>query len=254
MEVSPLLVDDAKGTVAAAMRIFKDAARPNFFVKIPGTAAGLAAIEETIFKGVPVNVTLLFSREQYLAAADAYMRGIERRLEAGLEPDVASVASLFVSRWDKAVRDRVPTEVRNRLGLAVAGQAYAAYRGLLESDRWQRLEHRGAAPQKLLWASTGTKDPDASDCLYVEALVAPGTIDTVPEKTLRAFVAHGQVRGTMTSDGVAAEDTLAQFARAGIDVRALAQRLQIEGAESFAKSWGQLMTRIAHKRSQWIAA
>ena len=254
MEVSPLLVDDAGGTVAAASRIFARAGRPNFFVKIPGTAAGLAAIEQSIFDGVPVNVTLLFSQDQYLAAAGAYIRGIERRLEAGRDPRVASVASLFVSRWDKAVRDLAPRGLRNRLGLAVAGQTYAAYRDLLESERWQRLAERGARPQKLLWASTGTKDPDASDCLYVEALVAPGTIDTLPEKTLRAFVAHGRVGDPMARDGLAAHATLREFAAAGIDIPALAQRLQLEGAQAFSKSWRQLTKRIAEKRSHWIAA
>jgi len=254
MEVSPLLVDDTDGTVAAASQIFARAGRPNFFVKIPGTTAGLAAIEQSIFNGVPINVTLLFSQEHYLAAADAYIRGIERRLDAGLDPRIVSVASLFVSRWDRAIHDLVPRELRNRLGLAVAGQTYAAYRDLLESNRWRRLAQRGARPQKLLWASTGTKDPDAPDCLYVESLVAPSTIDTVPEKTLRSFVAHGRVGDPMASDGVTARATLGEFAAAGIDMRALAERLQIEGAQAFSKSWGQLMKRISEKRSHWIAA
>ena len=249
MEVSPLLVDDTSGTIEAATRIFAQANRPNLFVKIPGTTAGIAAIEESIFNGVPINVTLIFSREQYLAAAEAYLRGIERRVTAGRDPRVASVASLFVSRWDKATHDRVPPELRNRLGIAVGGITYRAYRELLSSSRWQRLAALGARPQRLLWASTGTKDPDASDCLYVEALAAPDTIDTLPEKTLRAFADHGKVEGAMATDGVAAEATLALFGKAGVDLDALARQLQREGAQSFAKSWRQLMDRVASKRS-----
>jgi transaldolase len=254
MEVSPLLVDDTAGTVAAAARIFTRADRRNVFVKIPGTAAGLAAIEESIYNGVPVNVTLLFSRAQYLAAAEAYLRGIERRLAAGRDGHVASVASVFVSRWDKAVHDRVPRELRNRLGIAVAGVTHAAYRELLGSERWRRLAAKGASPQRLLWASTGTKDPEAPDCLYVEALAAPDTVNTLPEKTLRAFVDHGQVRGVMATDGREAGATLASFAAAGVDVDALAARLQLEGAESFSASWHRLMKRIAQKRASWKAA
>jgi transaldolase len=249
MEVSPLLVDDAAGTIEAATRIFAQANRPNLFVKIPGTAAGIAAIEESIFNGIPINVTLLFSREQYLAAAEAYLRGIERRIAAGLDPRVASVASLFVSRWDKATHDSVSPELRNRLGIAVSGITYRAYRELLSSARWQRLGGLGARPQRLLWASTGTKDPEASDCLYVEALAAPDTIDTMPEKTLRAFADHGKVEGVMAADGVAAEATIELFRKAGIDIDALAHRLQREGAQSFSKSWRQLMDRVASKRA-----
>jgi transaldolase len=254
LEVSPVLVDDTAGTVAAAAGIHARAARRNLFVKIPGTVAGLAAIEESIFEGVPVNVTLLFSKDQYLAAAEAYLRGIERRVAAGRDPRVASVASLFISRWDKAVHDQVSPGMRNQLGIAVGGVVYAAYRGILESARWQRLAERGARPQRLLWASTGTKDPGAPDCLYVEALAAPQTINTLPEKTLRAFADHGHVGGVMATDGLAAESTLASFERAGIRIDALAKRLQSEGAQAFANSWRQLMTRIAQKRSQWIAA
>jgi transaldolase len=254
MEVSPLLVDDPAGTVAAAERIYAQAMRPNLFVKIPGTAAGLEAIEESIFNGVPVNVTLLFSRGQYVAAAEAYLRGLERRVKAGRDPRVASVASLFVSRWDKALHDQVPRELRNRAGIAVAGVSYAAYRGMLASDRWRQLAGRGALPQRLLWASTGTKDPDAPDCLYVEALAAPDTINTLPEKTLRAFVDHGRVGDVMASDGTSAAATLRDFEGAGIHIDALAARLQREGAEAFKKSWQQLMTRIAEKRKRWMAA
>jgi transaldolase len=252
MEVSPLLVDDAPGTIEAARRIFAQADRPNLFVKIPGTTAGLAAIEESIFNGIPINVTLLFSREQYLAAAEAYLKGIERRLGAGRDPRVASVASLFVSRWDKATHDSVPPGLRNQLGIAVGGVAYQAYRGLLSAPRWQRLAARGARPQRLLWASTGTKDPAAPDCLYVEALAAPDTIDTMPEKTLRAFAEHGQVRGEMAADGVTAAATLARFGAAGIDVDVLARRLQAEGAQSFADSWRRLLARVASKRKESI--
>jgi transaldolase len=249
MEVSPLLVDDTAGTILAAKRIFEQASRPNLFVKIPGTPAGIAAIEESIFNGVPINVTLLFSREQYLAAADAYLRGIERRLSVGRDTRVASVASLFVSRWDKATHDTAPAELRNRLGIAVGGVAYHAYRELLSSARWQRLAESGARPQRLLWASTGPKDPDARDTLYVEALAAPGTINTMPEKTLRAFAEHGQLKAELPTDGVAAADTLALFGKAGIDVDALALRLQREGAQSFTKSWRQLLERVASKRT-----
>ncbi len=248
MEVSPLLVDDTAGTIEAATRIFAQASRPNLFVKIPGTTAGIAAIEESIFNGVPVNITLLFSREQYLAAAEAYLRGIERRVDAGRDPRVASVASVFVSRWDKAAHDLAP-ELRNRLGIAVGGITYRAYRELLGSSRWQKLASAGARPQRLLWASTGTKDPAASDCLYVEALAAPDTINTMPEKTLRAFADHGKVTKAMETDGVAAEAMLALFRKAGIDVDALAARLQLEGAQSFAKSWHQLLGRVASKRA-----
>jgi transaldolase len=248
MEVSPLLVDDTAGTIEAATRIFAQADRPNLFVKIPGTPAGIAAIEESIFNGVPINITLLFSREQYLAAAEAYLRGIERRIGAGRDPRVASVASLFVSRWDKATHDVTP-ELRNRLGIAVGGITYRAYRELLSSARWRSLAERGARPQRLLWASTGTKDPGASDCLYVEALAAPDTINTMPEKTLHAFADHGKVTKVMDTDGVAAEATVELFRKGGIDIEALARQLQLEGAKSFAKSWHQLMERVASKRA-----
>jgi transaldolase len=248
MEVSPVLVDDTTGTVEAAARIFRQAGRPNLFVKIPGTPAGIAAIEESIFNGVPVNVTLLFSTAQYLAAAGAYLRAIERRIAAGRDPRIASVASLFVSRWDKAVHDLVPAGLRNRLGIAVAGTTYVACLDLLRSSRWEKLAALGARPQRLLWASTGTKDPEVSDCLYVEALAAPDTIDTMPEKTLAAFADHGKIAGVMATDGVAANATLAEFSKAGIDIDALARRLQLEGAQSFTKSWRQLLERVATKR------
>jgi len=247
MEVSPLLANDTTGSVAAAARIHRQGARPNLYVKIPGTPEGVPAIEESIFDGVPINVTLLFSREQYVAAAEAYLRGIERRIAAGRDPRVASVASLFVSRWDKAVGDKVPPELRNRLGIAIGGRTYRAYRELLASPRWRKLATAGARPQRLLWASTGTKDPKASDTLYVEALAAPDTIDTVPEKTLRAFADHGQLRGVMAEAGGDAEAVLASFAKAGIDIDALAVQLQRDGAQAFVKSWQELMRRIADK-------
>ena len=253
MEVSPLLASDTSGSIEAASRIHRQADRPNLFVKIPGTPEGIPAIEESIFAGVPINVTLLFSREQYLAAAEAYLRGIERRIAAGLDSRVASVASLFVSRWDKAVADKAPADLRNRLGIAIAGRTYRAYRELLASPRWRRLAASGARPQRLLWASTGTKDPGAPDTLYVEALAAPDTIDTIPAETLRAFADHGQVRGAMAVDGGAAETVLACFAEAGIDVDALATQLQRDGAQAFVKSWNALLGRIAEKSASLMA-
>jgi transaldolase len=247
MEVSPLLASDTAGSILAAARIHGQANRPNLYVKIPGTPEGIPAIEESIFDGVPINVTLLFSREQYVAAAEAYLRGIERRIADKRDPHVASVASLFVSRWDKAVADKVPPELRNRLGIAVGGRTYRAYRELLASPRWRKLAAAGARPQRLLWASTGTKDPHASDTLYIEALAAPDTIDTIPEKTLRAFAEHGQIDSVIAEDGGEAEAVLADFAKAGIDIDALAGDLQRDGAQAFVKSWQQLMTRIAAK-------
>jgi transaldolase len=247
LEVSPLLADDTAGTVKAAAQLHARAQRPNLLIKIPGTRAGLPAIEETIFAGVPVNVTLLFSREHYIAAAEAYMRGIERRIAAGLDPTVGSVASLFVSRWDVAIKDKVPNSLRSRLGIAIAKRTYKAYRELLASKRWLRLAGAGARPQRLLWASTGTKDPAAPDTLYIEALAAPDTINTMPEKTLLAFAEHGQMKGAMPADGGDAEAMLAEFARAGVDDEALAAQLQREGARSFTTSWNELMERIASK-------
>jgi transaldolase len=247
MEVSPLLANDTRTTIDAALRIHKQANRPNLYIKIPGTAAGVPAIEAAIFAGVPVNVTLLFSREHYLSVAEAYLRGIERRIAAGLDPRVNSVASLFVSRWDRVVADKVPPELRNRLGIAVAARTYAAHNELLQSKRWRGLEAAGARKQRMLWASTGTKDPKAAAGLYVEALAAPDTIDTMPEKTLLAFAAGGTIKEAMAKDGGDAEAVLAHFADAGIDIDALAARLQVEGAESFVKSWSELMKRIADK-------
>jgi transaldolase len=247
MEVSPLLANDTKSTIDAALRIHKQANRPNLYVKIPGTPAGVPAIEAAIFAGVPINVTLLFSREHYLNIADAYLRGIERRIAAGLDPRVNSVASLFVSRWDRAIGDKVPEELHNRLGIAIAGRTYRAHNELLASKRWRDLEAAGARKQRMLWASTGTKDPKAPAGLYVEALAAPDTIDTMPEKTLLAFAADGTLKSVMAKDGGDAEPELARFANAGVDVDALAARLQLEGAESFVKSWGELMSRIVEK-------
>jgi transaldolase len=247
MEVSPLLANDTHTTIAAALRIHKQANRPNLYVKIPGTAAGAPAIEAAIFAGVPVNVTLLFSREHYLSVAEAYMRGLERRLAAGLDLRINSVASLFVSRWDKAVSDKVPAELRNRLGIAIAQRTYRAHCEIIAGKRWRDLESVGARKQRMLWASTGTKDPKAPAGLYVEALAAPDTIDTMPEKTLLAVAAGGKVGAVMAEDGGDAEQVLASFAKAGIDVDALAARLQTEGAESFVKSWTELMKRITDK-------
>jgi transaldolase len=252
LEVSPLLINDARGTIEAAAQLHARAQRPNLFIKIPGTRAGAQAIEEAIFAGIPVNVTLLFSREQYIAAAEAYLRGIERRIEAGRDPRVTSVASLFVSRWDVAVKDKVSAALRNRLGIAVSLRTYKAYRELLAAPRWRKLAASGARPQRLLWASTGTKDPSASDTLYVEALAAPDTINTMPEKTLLAFADHGTVRGAMAVDGGDAESTFAEAQRQGIDDEALAAKLQRDGGEDFAKSWSDLMQVITSK-SQVLA-
>ena len=254
MEVSPLLAADTSGSVAAAKRIYEQGRRPNLFVKIPGTPEGVPAIEESIFAGVPINVTLLFSRDHYVAAAEAYLRGIERRIAAGLDPRVASAASLFVSRWDKAVGDKVPADLKNRLGIAIAGRTYRAHRELLASARWRKLAAAGARPQRLLWASTGTKDPKASDTLYVEALAAPDTINTIPEKTLHAFAEHGRISGLMAEDGGDAEAVLTHFQQADIDIRALASQLQHDGVQAFVESWNELLTRIADKRRALTAA
>ena len=247
LEVSPLLAYDAESTLDQARALHGRTGRPNLFIKIPGTTAGLAAIEGAIFAGVPINVTLLFSREHYLAAADAYLRGIERRIAAGLDPKVASVASVFISRWDKAVQGKVPGALRGRLGIAVAKRTYKAYRDVLASPRWQRLAAAGARPQRLLWASTGMKDPEASDVLYIEALAAPDTIDTMPEATLLAFAEHGKVGDLLPPDGGDAEAELARFAAEGVDVLALAEQLQREGAEAFVASWKAIMERLASK-------
>ena len=249
LEVSPLLAHDAMATLAQAKALHARASRPNLFIKIPGTREGLPAIEEAIFAGVPVNVTLLFSGEQYLAAAEAYLRGIERRIAAGLTPDVASVASVFVSRWDVAVKEQAPSALRNRLGIAVASRIYRDYRDLLNSARWTRAFNAGARPQRLLFASTGTKDPDAPDVLYVKALAAPFTVNTMPEETLIAFACHGEVGGALPADGGACESVLRQFGAAGIDLNALGSQLQDEGAQSFVKSWNDLMSCIELRRS-----
>jgi transaldolase len=254
LEVSPLLADDTGQTLAAARRLHAAAARPNVYIKIPGTPAGIPAIEESIFAGVPINVTLLFSREHYLAAAEAYLRGIERRVAAGLDPKVESVASLFVSRWDVAVKDQLAPEHRNRLGIAIARRTYKAYRDLLASPRWQQLAVAGAHPQRLLWASTGVKDPAAPDTLYVEALAAPDTVNTMPEKTLKAVADHGKVGAVLPLDGGDAEAVIGELRKQGVHDDALAARLQREGAASFAKSWGTLLAGIRDKTSQLVAA
>lgn len=247
LEVSPLLADDTAATIEAAAQLHARAHRPNLFIKIPGTTAGLPAIEESIFNGVPVNVTLLFSREHYVAAAEAYLRGIERRIAAGCDPGVACVASLFISRWDVAIRDKVTDELRNRLGIAIAGRSYKAYRDMLTSRRWQILAAAGAQPQRLLWASTGTKDPSAPDTLYIDALAAPDTINTMPENTLLAYADHGRGMAAMQFDGGEAEAVLAEFGRQGVNIESLAAKLQREGTAAFAQSWVSLMNRIAEK-------
>jgi transaldolase len=247
LEVSPLLAHDTKSTIAVAKDLHARARRPNLLIKIPGTPEGLPAIEEAIFAGVPVNVTLLFSDDQYLAAADAFMRGIERRIEAGLPPDVGSVASVFISRWDVAVAGKVPETLNNQLGIAVAKRTYKAYLDLLSSPRWMRAYNAGARPQRLLWASTGTKDPKASATLYITALAAPFTVNTMPEGTLKALAEPGGAVTTMPTDGGDCEQVLARFASAKIDVKALAARLQDEGATSFINSWNELMGVIGSK-------
>jgi transaldolase len=241
LEVSPLLVHDTRLTIAEVKELHARAQRPNLLIKIPGTREGLPAIEEAIFEGIPVNVTLLFSDDQYLAAAEAFMRGVERRIEAGLSPNVCSVASVFISRWDVAVAGKVPEALNNQLGIAIAKRTYKAYLGLLTSPRWMRAYNAGARPQRLLWASTGTKDPKASDILYVKALAAPFTVNTIPEGTLHALAEHGAIKATMPADGGDCEEMLAQFARAGIDIQALAAQLQDEGAKAFVNAWNDLM-------------
>jgi transaldolase len=252
VELAPGLANDTDGSVAQAEWLFEKAPRPNVFVKIPGTREGVSAIEEATFRGVPVNVTLLFSVEQYVAAAEAYMRGLERRVASGLAPDIVSVASLFVSRWDKAVADKVPPELQNRLGIAVSKLTYKAYRDLMASDRWQRLENVGARPQRLLFASTGTKDPTASDVLYVEALAAPNTIDTMPEETLHALEDHGTIAALLAPDGGDGAEVMATFARAGIDAAQLAEQLQVDGAKAFVDSWTRLGEAVAAKKQAFL--
>jgi transaldolase len=247
LEVSPLLAYDTASTLAAAKDLHARAGQPNLFIKIPGTKEGLPAIEEAIFAGVPINVTLLFSANQYVAAAEAYMRGIERRIEAGLNPVVGSVASVFVSRWDGAVASKVPEELKNKLGIAVAGRIYKAYRSLLGSAQWQRAFNMGARPQRLLWASTGTKDPKASDVLYIQALASPFTVNTMPEGTLKAMYEHGNVGNMMPTDGGDCEAMLAKFVKAGIDIDGLASQLQSDGAKSFVQSWNDLLGVITTK-------
>jgi transaldolase len=247
LEVSPLLAHNTSSTLAAAKTLHARAGRPNLLIKIPGTKEGLPAIEEAIFAGVPINVTLLFSREQYMAAAEAFLRGVERRIDAELKPDVGSVASVFVSRWDAAVAGKVPAALNNRLGIAIAQRNYKEYRNLLASPRWHRIYNAGAHPQRLLWASTGTKDPRASDVLYIKALAAPFTVNTMPEGTLKALADHGDLSEIMSADGGDCETVLDQFAAAAIDIDEVAPRLQDEGAKSFANSWNDLMAVIASK-------
>ena len=247
LEVSPLLAADSAHSIAAARRISAAADRPNLFVKIPGTPAGVLATEEAIYQGVPINVTLLFSPQQYRASAEAYLRGIERRFADGRDLRVGSVASLFVSRWDVAANRQLPADLHNRLGIAVAMQTYRAYRQMLATPRWRLLADAGAQPQRLLWASTGSKDPAAPDTLYVSALAAPDTINTMPEETLHAFADHGQLTLVMADDGSDADATLETIRAAGVDSEALAAQLQDEGAASFVKSWKTLLEELAVK-------
>jgi transaldolase len=254
LEVSPTLAFDAANTIKAALQLHAQAQRPNLFIKIPGTHEGHVAIEEAIFRGVPVNVTLLFSADHYIGAAEAYLRGIERRIAAGLDPKVCSVASIFVSRWDKAVEKKVPKELHNLLGIAIGKRTYKAYRDLLASARWRKAAEAGAEPQRLLWASTGTKDPAASDVLYIKALAAPDTVDTMPEKTLLAFADHGTIGDVMPVDGGDAEKVVAEFTKAGIDDKKLAADLQTEGAASFVASWTDLLECIESKSAALTAA
>jgi transaldolase len=247
LEVSPLLAHDTASTLTAAKSLHARAGRPNLLIKIPGTKEGLPAIEESIFAGVPINVTLLFAREHYIAAAEAFLRGIERRIDAGLQPNIGSVASVFVSRWDAAVAGKVPAALNNRLGIAVAKRTYKAYRDLLGSPRWERIYNAGARPQRLLWASTGTKDPKAPDVLYIKALAAPFTVNTMPEGTLKALADHGNLSEILSADGGDCEAVLDEFAAAGIDIDDLAAKLQDDGAKSFVSSWNDLMEVIASK-------
>ena len=254
LEVSPTLAHDTASTLAAARDLFARAARPNLLIKIPGTKEGLPAIEEAIFSGIPINVTLLFSCEQYLAAAEAFLRGVERRIDAGLNPNVGSVASVFISRWDAAVVSKTPDELHNQLGIAVAKRTYRAARELLTSPSWSRVYNLGARPQRLLWASTGTKDPKASDILYIKSLAAPFTVNTMPEATLNALATHTDLGELLPADGGNCEEVIAQFSKAGIDVDALAAQLQDEGAQSFVKSWNDLMAVISSKNAALTAS
>jgi transaldolase len=254
LEVSPLLAHDTASTLSAAKSLHARAGRPNLLIKIPGTKEGLPAIEESIFAGVPINVTLLFSREHYLAAAEAFLRGIERRIDAGLQAEIGSVASVFVSRWDAAVAGKVPAALNNRLGIAIAKGTYKAYRELLGSPRWERIYNAGARPQRLLWASTGTKDPKASDVLYIKSLAAAFTVNTMPEGTLKALADHGDLSEIMSADGGDCEAVLDQFAAAGIDIDDLGAKLQDEGAKSFVSSWNDLMEVIASKSATLATA
>lgn len=254
LEVPPGLAYDTEGTIAMAKELHSRAARPNLLIKIPGTKEGLPAIEASIFAGIPVNVTLLFSSAQYEAAANAYMRGIERRIQAGLSPQVGSVASVFISRWDSAVAKVAPPALADQLGVAIAKRTYRAYQALLVSPCWQRAYNFGARPQRLLLASTGTKNPKWSDVFYVQSLAAPFTINTMPEATLKAFADHGEIGDVLTADGGNCEEVLAAFGKAGIDTAQLAQKLQQDGAKSFENSWNDLMGVVASKRAAAQAA
>lgn len=250
IEVSPLLAFDAENTIKAAKAIHDKVNRPNVFIKIPGTRQGLRAIERSIAEGIPINVTLLFSAEQYEAAANAYLKGVESRIEKGLNPDIRSVASVFISRWDKAVADKTPDGLKNKLGLAVSHKIYYSYLIFLGSQRIHKAMNSGVMPQRLLWASTGTKDPNASDILYVKNLVVPYTVNTIPENTLHAFADHGDSSQLMPGNIIEAEEIISQFKDLSVDYFQLAEQLQSEGAEAFRKSWYNLLESIALKRKQ----
>jgi transaldolase len=250
LEVSPRLAYDTNKTVAAAQALHDRAARDNLFIKIPGTPEGLPAIEASIASGIAVNVTLLFDVDQYLAAADAYLKGVERRIAAGLDPKVGSVASVFISRWDTAVAGSVSQELKNRLGLAVGLETYAAYVKLVGSERCAKIVAAGGQVQRLLWASTKTKDPAASDTLYVSGLASPNTVNTMPDSTLEAFYDHGVVGAALPTEGGDADETLAQFAAAGVDKATLAAKLQDEGATAFDNSWTDLLAKIDAQRTR----
>ncbi len=254
LEVSPELAYDTDKTTAAAADLAARADRPNLFIKIPGTEQGLPSIHDTIAAGIPVNVTLLFDQHQYLAQSDAYMRGIEDRIENGLDPAVTSVASIFVSRWDVAIAGKVPDELADGLGITASVKTYAVHNEVYESERWQKLATKGARPQRLLFASTSTKDPSWDDTRYVKALAAPDTVNTMPEETVLAFADHGEVGEMVPPDGGDVDARLAAYEEAGIDVDALGAQLQTEGAEKFVASWTDLLSCIEGKTSDVAAA
>jgi transaldolase len=249
VEVPPDLAYDAPATVALARHLHAMAGFPNLLVKVPGTPQGLTVLEELVDAGIGVNVTLLFSDTHYLRTAEAYMRALERRLARGEDLAVPSVASVFVSRWDKAADSLLPKPLHGRLGVAMAQKVYSSYQSLLASDRWRDLEAGGARPQRVLWASTSAKDPALPDTYYVEKLASPGTINTMPEKTLIAFADHGTVGEMLRDDYASGEETVAEVAAKGVDVDALGESLQRQGARAFSADWSALLDAIAAKAS-----